>query len=257
MVRAPPCHRHRWRGNPWPGAGESLSGHRPLRRGTGFSNLRRAGARLVAVTGKARLSAECGNPADQHRLPIPDGGLRHRHRHPARSNQHLARPALDRVALGIPARARFPAFHVAHFERLAANRIHRMDGVPRHRNHPGNRETATGIQRSRRAGPDGLRRSDRRTAVRGSRFPRIFLPGSQKIRRHFPGRHLLGAGFRRSPWQSHRPATLVHFRWRAGIPLRKTGSIWAPIAAHFCFNGSTVALQMAARYYEIPLGSIW
>ncbi len=37
----------------------------------------------------------------------------------------------------------------------------------------------------------------------------------------------------------------------------KTGSIWAPIAAHFCFNGSTVALQIAARYYEIPLGSIW
>lgn len=37
----------------------------------------------------------------------------------------------------------------------------------------------------------------------------------------------------------------------------KTGSIWAPIAAHFCFNGTTVALQMAARYYEIPLGSFW
>jgi len=37
----------------------------------------------------------------------------------------------------------------------------------------------------------------------------------------------------------------------------KTGSLWAPIAAHFCFNGSTVVLQMAARYYEIPLGSTW
>ena len=37
----------------------------------------------------------------------------------------------------------------------------------------------------------------------------------------------------------------------------KTGSIWAPIAAHFCFNGCTVALQMAARYYQIPLGSLW
>lgn len=34
----------------------------------------------------------------------------------------------------------------------------------------------------------------------------------------------------------------------------KTGSLWAPIAAHFCFNGATVILQMAARYYEIPLG---
>ncbi len=33
----------------------------------------------------------------------------------------------------------------------------------------------------------------------------------------------------------------------------KTGSLWAPIGAHFCFNGATVALQIAARYYEIPL----
>lgn len=33
----------------------------------------------------------------------------------------------------------------------------------------------------------------------------------------------------------------------------KTGSIWAPIAAHFCFNAFTVTIQMAARYYEIPL----
>ena len=33
----------------------------------------------------------------------------------------------------------------------------------------------------------------------------------------------------------------------------KTGSIWAPIAVHFCFNGATVALQMAARYHGIPL----
>lgn len=33
----------------------------------------------------------------------------------------------------------------------------------------------------------------------------------------------------------------------------KTGSIWAPIAAHFCFNTFTVTIQMAARYYEIPL----
>jgi membrane protease YdiL (CAAX protease family) len=33
----------------------------------------------------------------------------------------------------------------------------------------------------------------------------------------------------------------------------KTGSIWAPIAVHFCFNGATVLVQVAARFYEIPL----
>ena len=33
----------------------------------------------------------------------------------------------------------------------------------------------------------------------------------------------------------------------------KTGSLWAPIAVHFCFNGATVAIQMAARFYHLPL----
>ena len=33
----------------------------------------------------------------------------------------------------------------------------------------------------------------------------------------------------------------------------KTGSLWAPIAVHFCFNGATVIIQMAARYYNLPL----
>ncbi len=33
----------------------------------------------------------------------------------------------------------------------------------------------------------------------------------------------------------------------------KTGSLWAPIAVHFCFNSATVAIQMAARYYHLPL----
>jgi membrane protease YdiL (CAAX protease family) len=33
----------------------------------------------------------------------------------------------------------------------------------------------------------------------------------------------------------------------------KTGSIWAPVAVHFCFNGATVATQMIARFYEIPM----
>jgi membrane protease YdiL (CAAX protease family) len=32
----------------------------------------------------------------------------------------------------------------------------------------------------------------------------------------------------------------------------KTGSLWAPIAAHFCFNGATVLVQFAVRYYEFP-----
>jgi membrane protease YdiL (CAAX protease family) len=33
----------------------------------------------------------------------------------------------------------------------------------------------------------------------------------------------------------------------------KTGSLWAPIATHFCFNGVTVIVQFAVRYYEIPI----
>ena len=33
----------------------------------------------------------------------------------------------------------------------------------------------------------------------------------------------------------------------------KTGSLWAPIAVHFCFNGATVLIQMAARYYPLPV----
>jgi membrane protease YdiL (CAAX protease family) len=32
-----------------------------------------------------------------------------------------------------------------------------------------------------------------------------------------------------------------------------TGSILAPVAVHFCFNGATVLIQFAARYYEIPM----
>jgi len=33
----------------------------------------------------------------------------------------------------------------------------------------------------------------------------------------------------------------------------KTGSLWAPIAIHFCFNGATVAIQLAARALNFPL----
>ncbi len=36
----------------------------------------------------------------------------------------------------------------------------------------------------------------------------------------------------------------------------KTGSIWAPMAVHFCFNGATVFVQLAARYFDIPLDSV-
>ena len=32
-----------------------------------------------------------------------------------------------------------------------------------------------------------------------------------------------------------------------------TGSLWAPMAVHFLFNGATVAVQLYARYAEIPL----
>ena len=31
-----------------------------------------------------------------------------------------------------------------------------------------------------------------------------------------------------------------------------TGSIWAPIAVHFCFNATTVLAQMAVRFVDIP-----
>lgn len=33
----------------------------------------------------------------------------------------------------------------------------------------------------------------------------------------------------------------------------KTGSLWAPIAVHFCFNGATVVIQMAERFSKLPM----
>jgi len=33
----------------------------------------------------------------------------------------------------------------------------------------------------------------------------------------------------------------------------KTGSLWAPVAVHFCFNGSTVIIQLLARYFHLPV----
>lgn len=35
----------------------------------------------------------------------------------------------------------------------------------------------------------------------------------------------------------------------------QTGSLWAPVAVHFCFNSATVLGQMAVRYYHLPLGN--
>lgn len=35
----------------------------------------------------------------------------------------------------------------------------------------------------------------------------------------------------------------------------KTGSLWAPMSVHFCFNSATVLLQLLARHYNIPLES--
>lgn len=36
----------------------------------------------------------------------------------------------------------------------------------------------------------------------------------------------------------------------------KTGSLWAPVAVHCCFNSATVIVQFAARYYHFPLDSV-
>jgi membrane protease YdiL (CAAX protease family) len=33
----------------------------------------------------------------------------------------------------------------------------------------------------------------------------------------------------------------------------KTGSLWAPVAVHFCFNSATVIAQFIMRHYDIPI----
>jgi membrane protease YdiL (CAAX protease family) len=33
----------------------------------------------------------------------------------------------------------------------------------------------------------------------------------------------------------------------------KTGSLWAPVSVHFCFNSATVVVQFLARHFGIPL----
>ncbi|HEX5791227.1 MAG TPA: CPBP family intramembrane glutamic endopeptidase [Luteolibacter sp.] len=35
----------------------------------------------------------------------------------------------------------------------------------------------------------------------------------------------------------------------------RTGSIWVPVAIHFCFNGATVAIHLLARAFDLPLPS--
>lgn len=70
------------------------------------------------------------------------------------------------------------------------------------------------------------------------------------------------------PWPAAVCASLVfaaaHGNLTALLPLfvfggllvlvyEKTGSLWAPIAVHCCFNSATVLAQFAARYYHIPL----
>lgn len=70
------------------------------------------------------------------------------------------------------------------------------------------------------------------------------------------------------PWAAGLSSSLVfaaaHGSLAALLPLlifgvllvviyEKTGSLWAPIAVHCCFNGATVITQVIARYYNLPL----
>lgn len=70
------------------------------------------------------------------------------------------------------------------------------------------------------------------------------------------------------PWASGLFSSLVfaaaHGSLAALLPLlifgvvltfiyEKTGSLWAPIAVHGCFNGATVITQIIARYYNLPV----
>ena len=73
------------------------------------------------------------------------------------------------------------------------------------------------------------------------------------------------------PWAAGICSALIfgaaHANFAALLPLfvfgvvlvfvyEKTGSLWAPIAVHCSFNGTTVLLQMIARYYKIPLDGV-
>lgn len=51
------------------------------------------------------------------------------------------------------------------------------------------------------------------------------------------------------------PALLPLFVLGVGLSVayELTGSLWAPIFIHFCFNGATVAIQLLARAFNLPL----
>lgn len=73
------------------------------------------------------------------------------------------------------------------------------------------------------------------------------------------------------PWAAGICSALVfgatHGNFAALLPLivfggvlvfvyEKTGSIWASMAVHCCFNGTTVLIQMIGRYYHLPLDGV-
>jgi membrane protease YdiL (CAAX protease family) len=46
---------------------------------------------------------------------------------------------------------------------------------------------------------------------------------------------------------------LFYFGCLLVVAYELTGSLWAPMAMHFCFNTATVVIQVLARIYDIPL----
>ncbi|MEI6605509.1 MAG: type II CAAX endopeptidase family protein [Verrucomicrobiota bacterium] len=46
---------------------------------------------------------------------------------------------------------------------------------------------------------------------------------------------------------------LFYFGCLLVLAYELTGSLWAPIAMHFCFNTTTVVIQVLARIYDFPL----
>lgn len=46
---------------------------------------------------------------------------------------------------------------------------------------------------------------------------------------------------------------LFYFGCLLVLAYELTGSLWAPIAMHFCFNTTTVVIQILARIYDFPL----
>lgn len=44
---------------------------------------------------------------------------------------------------------------------------------------------------------------------------------------------------------------LAIFGWVLALIYEKTGSLWAPMGVHFCFNGATVLIQLAIRFSNL------